>query len=118
MGLRMALGDLALTLTNQGAGTVVSGSIAAGGSAADVILMLHVRAVGAGTPTITASLEESATGEGSWTAVPGSATAAVAGLGNAMSNGRPTKSYVRVTATIGGGTPDITGRASVLMFAE
>jgi hypothetical protein len=118
MGLRMALGDAALTLTTAAAGTYTSGAIANAGAAADVLVMTHVSAVGAGAPTLVCSLEESDTGNSGWTAVAGSAHAAVAGVGNAVSNARAGKNYVRVSAVVAGTTPTVTGRVSVLMFAD
>lgn len=118
MGLRLAQGDLALTLAAAGSGVVTSGPVASAGAAADVILLVHTTAATGTGPTLTCSLEESDTGSGGWTAVPGSSTAAVAGVGNGMANARVTKNYVRVSATVGGTTPAVTGRASVLMFAD
>lgn len=118
MGQRMALGDQALVLTAAAAGTYTSGPVANSGAASDVIVMVHVTAATGTGPTLVCSLEESATGEGGWTAVPGSATASLGAAGNAMSNARATKSYVRVTATVGGTGPAVTGRVSALVFPE
>lgn len=116
MGLRAVMGDIAITQTAAGAGTVVSGPIANAGVAADVVLMVQVSAVG-GTPTLNASLEES-NDLSSWTALTGSAITALTAVGSAMANARPTKQYVRVTATIGGTTPSVTHRCAVLVIPE
>lgn len=117
MGLRAVQGDVVLTGAAAGAGTFLSGPIANPGAAADVLLMVHLSVVG-GTPTLNASLEES-NDNSSYTAVPGSAIAQLGtGVGNASSNARITKSYVRVTATVAGGTPAATYRAAVLVIPE
>lgn len=116
MGLREVLGDIALTFTAAGAGTVTSGPIANSGVAADVMLLVHVSAV-SGTPTLNASLEQSADGS-SWAAVTGSAITQLSAAGNAVANARVTANYVRVTATVAGGTPSVTGRATVLVIPE
>jgi hypothetical protein len=116
MGLRPALGDVALPSAARAAGTFTSGPVAAGGAAADVVLMVHVSAV-SGTPTLNCSLEESADGS-SWSAVPGSATAQLTAAGNAMANARVTQSLVRVTSVVAGTTPSVTYRASVVVFPE
>jgi hypothetical protein len=117
MGLRNVLGDVALTLSAQAAGTVVSGPIANSGAAADVLVMAHVTAV-SGSPTLNYSLEESADGVSSWTAVTGSAGAQLTAAGNSMANARASKAFVRVTATVAGTTPTVTGRIAVAIFTE
>jgi hypothetical protein len=116
-GFQNAQGDVALTLTAQAAGTVQSGAVSASGQAAYVLLCVHVSAI-SGTPTLNTSLEESDTGTGSWTAVAGSSTAQLSAAGNAVAFAKPTKSYVRVTATVAGTTPSVTATAAVLVFAE
>lgn len=116
MGLRDVIGDLALTLSAAGAGTTTSGPIANPGVAADVMLLVHVSAT-SGTPTLNASLEESADNS-TWTAVTGSSITQLSAAGNAVSNARVTKNYVRVTATVAGTTPSVTGRATVLVIPE
>jgi hypothetical protein len=116
MGLRTVQGDGALTFTTAGAGTVTSGPIANPGVATDVILMVHVSAT-SGTPTFNASLEQS-DDNSTYTAVTGSAITQLSAAGNAISNARVTKPYVRVTYTIAGGTPSVTGRAAVLVIPE
>jgi hypothetical protein len=116
-GMQNASGDTALTLTAQGAATVVSGAIAAAGAAAYVLLLVHVSAV-TGTPTLNVSLEQSASGTGSWSAVPGSAIAQLSAAGNAVAFAYPTANYVRVTATVAGTTPAVTATVAVITFAE
>ncbi len=118
MGQRSAFGDQALRFDAAAAGTYTSGAIGNSGQVSDAIVMLHVTAATGTTPTAVASLEESDTGESGWTAVPGSATPSVAGVGNAVSNARVSKRFVRVTATLGGTGVAVTGRASVLQFSE
>jgi hypothetical protein len=115
MGLRMASGDEALPSAARAAGTHTSGPIAPAGVATDVLLMVHVSAT-SGTPTLNASLEESADGS-SWSAVPGSAISQLTAAGNAMSNAAVTKNFVRVTSTVAGTTPSVTYRASVLVVS-
>lgn len=118
MGQRTTFGDQALRFDAAAAGTVVSGAIGNGGQAVDVIVMAHVTAATGTSPTLVASLEESANGETGWAAVPGSATPSLAGVGSAMANARVSKSYARVTATIGGTGVAVTGRVAVVQFAE
>jgi hypothetical protein len=110
------MGDIALNLTAAAAGTYVSGPVANAGLASDVVLLVHVTAV-TGTPTLNVSLEESSDGA-TWTALAGSAAAQLAAAGNSSANARPTKSYVRVTATVAGTTPAVTFRATVLVIPE
>ena len=116
MGLRNALGDHALTWTAAGAATTVSGPIANSGVANDVLLMVYVSAT-SGTPTLNVSLEQS-DDNSSYTAVTGSAITQLTAAGNAVANARVTKPYVRVTSTIAGGTPSVTGRAAVLVIPD
>jgi hypothetical protein len=116
-GMQNAQGDLALTLTAQGAGTVTSGAISAAGVSAYVLLMVHVSAIG-GTPTLNASLEVSANGSSGWAAVPGSGIPQLSAAGNAVAFAVPTNNYVRVTATVAGTTPSVTASLAVLTFAE
>jgi len=116
MGLRNVMGDLALVGTAAAAGAS-SGPVANAGLAADVVLLVHCTAATGTTPTLNVSLEESSDGS-AWTAVPGSATPQLTAAGNAMSNARLTKSFVRVTSTIGGTTPAVTYRAAVLVVPE
>ena len=116
MGLRDVMGDLALTFSAAGAGTTTSGPIANPGVASDVMLLVHVSAT-SGTPTLNASLEQS-DDNSTWSAVTGSSIAQLSAAGNAVANARVTKSYVRVTATVAGGTPSVTGRATVLVIPE
>lgn len=116
MGLREVMGDIAVVQAAAGAGTYVSGPVANPGVAADVVLLVHVSAVG-GTPTLNASLEES-TDNSTWTAITGSAITQLTTTGNALANARPTKSYVRVTSVVAGTSPSVTYRATVLVIPE
>ncbi|SRR6266704_2849387 len=118
MGLRNVMGDIALTGAAAGAGTFTSGPVAPAGFFADVVLLVQCTAATGTSPTLNVSLEESADGSSSWTAVTGSAAAQLTGAGSSMSNARLTKSFVRVTATIAGTTPAVTYRAVVLGIPE
>jgi hypothetical protein len=62
------------------------------------------------------SLEESADGSSSWTAVTGSSTAQLTGAGNALAFAAAGKAFVRVTATVAGTTPSFTFKAAVLVI--
>ncbi|WP_242890257.1 hypothetical protein [Actinomadura litoris] len=114
MGLRPVLGDEALPSSARAAGTFTSGPVANAGAATAVLLMVHVSAT-SGTPTLNASLEESADGS-SWTAVAGSSTAQLTAAGNAVAVAAVTKNYVRVTSTVAGTTPSVTFRALLLVL--
>lgn len=116
MGLRAVQGDAALPSAARNAGTYQSGPIANAGAAADVLLAVHVSAVG-GTPTLDASLEESNDGS-SWTAIPGSAITQLTAAGNRLAFATTTKQYVRVTSTVAGTTPSVTYRAVVMVIPE
>lgn len=113
MGLRPLLGDVALPSAARGAGTFTSGPVANAGVATDVLMLVHVSAT-SGTPTLNASLEESADGS-SWTAVPGSSIAQLTAAGNAVAAAAVTKNFVRVTSTVAGTTPSVTFRATLLV---
>lgn len=117
MGLRNVMGDIALNLSAAAAGTVTSGPVANSGMAADVVLLVHCTAATGTSPTLNVSLEESNDGA-TWTAVAASAAAQLTAAGNSVSNARPTKGLVRVTATVGGTTPAVTFRATVLVIPE
>jgi hypothetical protein len=117
-GLQMARGDNALTLTAAGTGANSSGPLGNAGEAAYVLAMSHVSAATGTSPTLTVVIEESDTGASGWTAVTGGAGAAIAGVGNQVICAAPTKAFVRVTATVGGTTPAVTGKVAVLIFAE
>lgn len=110
MGLRLAQGDVALPTAARGSGTHVSGQIAAPGVAGDVILAVYCTAASGTSPTLNVSLEESADGT-SWAAVPNSGVTQLTAAGTALAFSAPTKSYVRVTATVAGTTPSFTFRA-------
>lgn len=116
-GMQNAQGDLALTLS-AAAVTVSSGPVAPAGQAGFVLAMAQVTAITGTAPTVTFSLDESADGSSGWTAVAGAISAAVTAAGSVVFYGRPTKNYVRVTATIGGTTPAVTGNAAVITFAD
>lgn len=117
MSLKPVLADVALPSAARGSGTFVSGPVANAGAASDVVLLVHVTAASGTGPTLNASLEESADGVGSWTAIPGSATAQLTAAGNAMANGLATKPFVRVTSAVAGTTPSFTYRATLLVIA-
>lgn len=117
MGLRAGVGDVALTLTQRGAGTYTSGPIAAAGTAADMFFGVHATAV-SGTPTLDVSLEQSADGA-SWSAITGSAVSQLTAAGNRVGFASVSANFVRVTATVGGtATPTVTFRATALLIPE
>jgi len=111
------MGDVVLTFSATGASTVVSGPIANPGAAADIVFHTSVTAIG-GSPTLAVSLEVS-DDNSSWSALTGSVAATISAVGTRSGNGRITKPYVRVTATIAGtATPTITGRVLALVIPE
>lgn len=116
MALRPVSADVALISAARATGTYTSGPVAAAGAAADVLLTVHATAT-SGTPTLDASLEESADGS-SWTAVPGSAITQLTAVGNRVVAATVTKNLVRVTSTVGGTTPSVTYRATVWVRPE
>lgn len=116
-GLESASGDLALTLTAQGAGTVTSGPITSAGKAGHVLLMVHVSAITGTTPTLNVSLEQSADGV-SWGALTGAAAPQLTAAGNAVAYGFPTANYVRVSAVVAGTTPSVTAKVATLFFGD
>lgn len=112
MGLRPVMGDVALASALRGANTYVSGPIANAGQASWVTLSVHATAVG-GTPTLNASLEQSANGT-DWSAITGSGIAEMSAAGNDVATALVTANYVRVTATVAGtDTPTVTFAACV-----
>jgi hypothetical protein len=115
-GMQLAEGDLALTLA-AAAVTVSSGPVAAAGQASYVLGMAQVTAITGTSPTVVFSFDESTDGN-TWTAMTGATTAAITAAGSAVFCGRATKNFVRVTATIGGTTPAVTGMAAVIAFPE
>lgn len=115
MSLKLVQGDVALPSVARGLGTVTSGPIAASGYAGDVVLAVHVTAASGTSPTLNVSLEESADGSGSWTAITGSGITQLTAAGNALAYAAPSKSFVRVTATVAGTTPSFTFKATVLV---
>lgn len=117
-GLTSAQGDIALTLTAQGAATVKSAPFGAAGSAAYVLVMVHCTAITGTTPTLDVSLEESITGETGWTAVAASGTPQITAAGNYLAFAVPARNFVRVSATVAGTTPSVTAKAAVMVFAE
>lgn len=111
MALRPILGEVALASAARGAGTTVSGPVAAAGQATAVLLGVHCTAT-TGSPTLDASLEESNDGA-SWTAVPGSSITQLTAAGNRTVTALVTKLYVRATSTVGGTTPSATYAATL-----
>jgi hypothetical protein len=106
MGLRNVLADVALPSGARAAGTFTSGPVAAAGVAAEVLMTVHCTAT-SGTPTLDASLEESADGT-SWTAITGSSITQLTAAGNCLAAAVVTKNYVRATSTVAGTTPNMT----------
>lgn len=115
-GMQLAEGDSAIVLS-AAAATVSSGPIAAAGQAAYVLGMAQVTAITGTSPTATFSFDESSDGT-TWTAMTGATTAALSAAGCAVFCGRATKNFVRVTVTIAGTTPAVTGMAAVIAFPE
>jgi len=116
VGLRNVQAEVALGSAARAAGTYTSGPLAAAGVAADAILTVHCTAT-SGTPTLDASLEESADGA-SWTAVPGSSITQLTAAGNRVAAAAITKNFVRVTSTVAGTTPSVTYRAALWIRPE
>lgn len=116
MGLRETVGDVLLPSAARGAGTFTSGPVANAGTAADVVLLVHVTAT-SGTPTLNVSLEGSADGT-SWAAITGSGIAQLTAAGNAVAFAAITTNYVRATATVAGTTPSVTFRVAALVIPE
>lgn len=117
MGLRNAMGDLALSSAARGSGTHTSGPVTNAGVAADVVVLVHCTAASGTGPTLDVSLEESADGS-TWTAVTGSAATQLTAAGNRTSTARVSKNYVRVTSTVAGTTPSFTYSVAVLVISE
>lgn len=115
-GLRLLQGDVALPSAARGSGTIQSGPIAASGTAGDVLLAVHVTAASGTTPTLNVSLEESVDGSTAWTAITGSGIVQLTAAGNATAYASPSKSFVRVTATVAGTTPSFTFKAIAVVF--
>jgi hypothetical protein len=115
-GMQLAEGDSALTLS-AAAATVSSGPIEAAGQAAYVMGMAQVTAITGTTPSVVFSFDESNDGT-TWTPMTGATTASITAVGCAVFCGKATKNYVRVTATIAGTTPAVTGMAAVIAFPE
>lgn len=114
---RSTIGDVALAGV-WGLGTNTSSVISAPGSAADVVVLVHVTAVSGTSPTVAVTVEQSADGNGSWTAVTGGAVATISAAGSGIANAAVTQPYLRVVATVGGSaTPTVTGRVALIVFA-
>lgn len=114
MGLRPMMADYALSHTARTASTT-SGPVAAAGVGQSALLMISCTAASGTTPTLDASLEESADNS-SWTAVTGSSITQLTAAGNRVAVGNISKNYVRVTVTIGGTTPSFTFSAVVALL--
>ena len=117
-GLNSVRGDIALTLTAAGAGTVTSGSFGNAGEAAVVMAGLHLTTLTGTTPTAVLTLEQSANGSTGWTAIPGAAATQLTGAGSATVTAVATANYVRASVAIGGTTPAATGAVAVVIFAD
>lgn len=112
MSLKPVLGDVALPSAARAAGTYTSGPVAAAGVASVVLMTVHATA-SSGTPTLDASLEESADGS-SWTAITGSSITQLTAAGNRVVAAAVTKNYVRATSAVAGTTPSVTYRIDLL----
>lgn len=112
MGLTPVHANAVLPSAARAAGTFTSGPAANAGQATDVLLAVHCTAASGTTPTLDASLEESADGT-SWTAVTGSSITQLTAAGNALAAATITKNFVRVTSTVDGTTPSFTYSASL-----
>ena len=106
MGLKPVMGDVALASSARAAGTFTSGPIAAADVAGWVTMSVHASA-SSGSPTLDASLEQSADGS-SWSAIAGSAITQLTAAGNRVAVAKVTSNYVRATSTVAGTTPSIT----------
>lgn len=114
MGLRPFMTDTALSHIARTASTT-SGPVAAAGVGQHALVMIHCSAASGTTPTLDASLEESADNS-TWTAVAGSSITQLTAAGNRIANANVVKNYVRVTVTIGGTTPSFTFSAVVALL--
>lgn len=93
-----------LTTTTTGAALRVP----AGDGGAFVTVAVHVSAT-SGTPTLNCKLQDSANGTSGWADVTGAAMAAnLTAAGNAVFCGYTPKKFIRVVATVGGGSPSLT----------
>ena len=117
LGLKTALGDIALTSAARGAGTFTSDQLSLAGAAADVLVLVHVTAASGTSPTLNVALEQSSDGV-TWSAVTGSGIAQLIAAGNAIATASPSAQFVRVTSTVAGTTPSFTYSVSVMLFAE
>lgn len=117
-GLSLVRGDSALTLTAQAAGNVTSGPIDNPGAAGFVVLLVHCTAATGTSPTLNVTLEQSADGKTSWSAIPGASSLQLVAASNSVAFAVPTAPFVRVSATVGGTTPAVTASVAVLVFAD
>lgn len=117
MSLAPVFANTALPSAARGTGTHISGPVAGAGMAAEVLVTVHVTAASGTTPTLDVSLEESSDGA-NWTAVPGSAATQITAVGHRVAAANPTKSFVRVTSTVGGTTPSFTYSVGVWIRSE
>jgi hypothetical protein len=107
MSLKPVMGDVALVSAARGAGTYASGPIAPADQAGWVTMSVHASA-SSGTPTLDASLEQSADGSSSWTAITGSSITQLTAAGNRVAVAKVTSNYVRATSTVAGTSPNVT----------
>lgn len=107
MNLKPVTGGTALPAVARGGGTFTSGPAAAAGVASEVLLTVHCTAISGTTPTLDASLEQSADGS-SWSAVAASAITQLTAAGSRTVAAAVTANYVRVTSTVGGTSPSAT----------
>jgi hypothetical protein len=111
MGLKPVMGDVALASASRGAGTFTSGPVAPADQAGWATVYVHASAI-SGSPTLDVSLEQSADGSTSWTAITGSSITQMTAAGNKIACAKVTSNYVRVTSTVGGtATPTVTFEA-------
>ena len=115
MALRSTLAEVALPSAARGSGTAQSGPVAAAGTATAVFLGVHCTAVSGTSPTLDASLEQSADGA-SWSAITGSSVTQLTAAGNRVAAASVTANYVRVAYTVGGSaSPTATFTATLLV---
>lgn len=116
-GFNLARGDVVLDL-NAATATANSGAISAPQEGGPVLYAAHITAMAGTTPTVDVTLEQSANGTSGWATVTASAMSQITAVGHRVGFAIPTQPYVRVVATIGGTTPQITGRIAVIVFAD
>jgi hypothetical protein len=115
MSYKGVAGDLLITLRARGPGTYTSNNFFNPDLALDkgFFLLIYVDSV-TGSPSLICSTETSTDGV-TWTALSGSQTPALTGIGYTIAGAASSAEYVRINSTVtGSGSPTITYLVSVL----